>query len=705
MRIVHRLDATTIPARAAQTTGRPAVVLPTRMLLPARLAFTLFALLAVSLPAIPVYVTVRDTGGWLAVVGGSTDGQKALSDGGSALFAYVALGSIGALRIVILFCVGMLLVWRSREVIAFLVALLVVAIVGADFPPNLFQLLSTEPLRAILGLFVTYWFPLMLVVIFYVFPDGRFTPRWTIAPAILWAGSLAWTFIVTRTFDGPGGWPRLIVPLVLLGSIIVAQTYRYFRVSGPVERQQTKWLLGGLGTLLTTFAAGNAVLAVTGGFNDVPPPSADVIWPIFEAVSGLATIGLPIALAIAVLKYRLFDLDLVVNRALVYGGLTVSVVGIYVLVVGYLGALFRTGGNLFISLFATALVAIVFQPLRERLQRGANRLLWGQRDEPYAVLTGLGRQLEATLAPNSILPTIVETVAAALKLPYVAVTLQMDDGTQVVAEYGDEESSSAEIVPLVHRGERVGELRLSPRPGEHVLSTADRRLIDDLARQAGMAVHSLQLTQDLQRARERLVSGREEERRRLRRDLHDGLGPSLASQALTIDAASLLIERDPRAAFELLREAKAQSRAAVSEIRRVVYDLRPPALDDLGLQGALRDLAGHFSGANLTIDIQLPDALPVLPAAVEVAVFRIVQESLTNVARHAGATHCSITLKLTTALELTISDDGIGISDARRAGVGLASMKERAEELGGTCSVNGRSERGTVVAVRLPLEV
>ncbi len=401
----------------------------------------------------------------------------------------------------------------------------------------------------------------------------------------------------------------------------------------------------------------------------------------------------------------MFDLDLVVNRALVYGGLTVSVVGIYVLVVGYLGALFRTGGNLFISLFATALVAIIFHPLRERLQRGANRLLWGQRDEPYAVLTGLGRQLEATLAPNSVLPTIVETVATALKLRYVAITLQMDDGTQVVSEYGDQQSPSAEIVPLVHRGERVGEFRLCPRPGEHVLSAADRRLIDDLARQAGMAVHSLQLTQDLQRARERLVSGREEERRRLRRDLHDGLGPSLASQALTIDAASLLIERDPRAAFELLCEAKAQSRAAVSEIRRVVYDLRPPSLDDLGLQGALRDLAGHFSGANLTIDIQLPDALPVLPAAVEVAVFRIVQESLTNVARHANATHCSITLKLTTALELTISDDGIGIADERRAGVGLASMKERAEELGGTCSVYGSSEVGTMIAVRLLLEV
>ncbi len=215
-------------------------------------------------------------------IGYSNDGQKALPNGGSALFAYIVLGTIGGLRIVTLLCVAMLLVWRSREVIAFLVAILLVAIVGADFPPNLFALLSTEPLRAILGLFVTYWFPLMLVVIFYVFPDGRFTPRWTIAPAILWAGSLAWTFVGARTFDGPSGWQRLIVPLVLLGSIIIAQTYRYFRVSGPVERQQTKWLLGGLGTLLTTFAGGNVLLAVTGGFNDVPPSSAEVIWPILR---------------------------------------------------------------------------------------------------------------------------------------------------------------------------------------------------------------------------------------------------------------------------------------------------------------------------------------------------------------------------------------------------------------------------------------
>ncbi len=260
-----------------------------------------------------------------------------------------------------------------------------------------------------------------------------------------------------------------------------------------------------------------------------------------------------------------------------------------------------------------------------------------------------------------------------------------------------------EVVPLVYQGEQVGELRLAPRPGERLLAPADRRLVDDLARQAGVAVRAVQLTHDLQRARARLVTGREEERRRLRRDLHDGLGPTLASQALTIDTARLMLNRDPVAAAALLQQAKEQSFSAVSEIRRVVYELRPPALDDLGLDGALRDLGSHFADTDLKVRIETPERLPPLSAAVEVAAYRIVQEALTNVARHAQAQHCTIKITVDTDLELTITDDGIGTPADRRAGVGLTSMRERAEELGGQCSIANRPEGGTTIAARLPL--
>lgn len=707
MSVVHPLKTAgtqTSVADVAETGPRRAVVLRGRSLTAARASFAVFTGLAIWLNAMVLIRAVQSADGlWLAAFGDPEQARAALSSGGFRLVEFAVAGGLQVVSALTFFGVATLIVWRSREAIAFLVALLLVSGSTAGFPGDLFDLMSTEPVRAILGLIVTYFFPLMLLVIFFVFPDGRFTPRWTIIPTALWAGSLAWTFFVVRSLDSSGGPIRLALPVLLLSSVVVAQVHRYRRVSRRVERQQTKWFLSALGLLLVTFVGGNIALALTGGFDANPPPAGAMVWTVFEPVSTLVSICLPIALAVAVLKYRLFDLNLIVNRALVYGGLTVSIVGIYVMVVGYLGTLFRTGGNLPISLVATTLVAISFQPIRARLQRGVNRFLYGQRDEPYAVVARLGRRLEGSLAPTEVLPAIVETVAAALKLPYVAIALQRNDAAAVAAAIGDEPDTTIEIVPLVYHGERVGELRLAPRTGEPALAPADRHLVDDLARQAGMAVHAVQLTHELQRARARLVTGREEERRRLRRDLHDGLGPTLASQALTIDTARVLIDRDSQAATELLLEAKTQSQTAVSEIRRVVYELRPPALDDLGLEGALRDLAAQFVDTNLEIAVETSQPLPKLSAAVEVAAYRIVQEALTNVTRHAQAGYCWINLTADVDLRLTIIDDGIGIPVDRRAGVGLTSMRERAEELGGMWSIAPGPKGGTTVSTQLPL--
>ena len=704
MRIVHPLDAIRTTVTPERPQAPPAVVLEGRWLTGARLAIVAFGAVAIWLIVMAAVDSVRDANGlWLAAIGDATDAQTAIAKGGTDLFTFVALGVIEGIRILVFFGVASLLIWRSREVIAFVVALFLLAGSAANFPPNLFDMMSTHPVRAVLGLLVTFCFPFLLLVIFYVFPDGHFTPRWTIIPAVFLAASLSWTFFVVRSLGSQSGWYALGMPLLLIASAVFAQIHRYRRVSGPVQKQQVKWFITGLGLLLFTFVGGNILLGLTGGFQDVPPPTADIIWPVFEAVSAIASICVAVTLAIAVLKYRLFNLDLVINRALVYLGLTISVVGIYVLVVGYLGALFRTSGNVLISIIATAVVAVVFQPLRERLQRGANRMLWGQRDEPYAVMAGLGRRLEGILAPEDVLPTIVETVAGGLKLPYVAIALTQGDVASIAAERGVPPTAALEVVPLIHQGAQVGELRLAPRPGEAALTSADRRLLTELARQAGMVVHSVLLTQDLHRARIRLVTGREEERRRLRRDLHDGLGPTLASQALTIDAARILIDRDPSSAAALLREAKAQSQAAVGEIRRVVYQLRPPALDDLGLVGALRDLAGQYAGTELLVAVEAPSSLPTLPAAVEVAVFRIAQEAVTNVARHAQATTCRIEITVDECLTLTITDDGLGMATDRRAGVGLTSMRERAEELGGTCMISSAAGNGTTVTAKLPL--
>jgi signal transduction histidine kinase len=299
-----------------------------------------------------------------------------------------------------------------------------------------------------------------------------------------------------------------------------------------------------------------------------------------------------------------------------------------------------------------------------------------------------------------VLPAIVTTVREALRLPYAALRLS-DDAPSVAS---GEPVPATEELPLLHSGTPVGTLVLGVRPGENGFSPADRRLLADLARQAGVAVSTVRLTADLQRSRERLVTAREEERRRLRRDLHDGLGAQLAG--LTVQAGVLrsLIDRDPAAAEALAGEVRRELRTAIGDIRRLVHDLRPPALDELGLVGALQRLAGHIGADGTALQAEVrADDLPPLPAAVEVAAYRIVQEALTNVVRHARAHRCTVEVAVASAeLVVTVSDDGSGLPADRVAGVGLASMRERAAETGGTCEVTAGPAGGTRLVARLP---
>lgn len=463
----------------------------------------------------------------------------------------------------------------------------------------------------------------------------------------------------------------------------------------------------------------------------------------FEFLAVLALFFVPIFTSVAILRHRLYGVDAVVNRTLVYGALTTVVVALYVGLVAVFGALFRvgTGGNLIASLLATGFVAALFQPLRHRLQRAVDRLMYGERHDPYAAVSRLGRRLEATLAPEAVPSTIVETVAGALKVPHAAMELKNGDGFKTVAVHDTAVRAAARpsadppaVVPLVHRGEPIGRLILSPRSPNEPFSAADRRLLGDLARQAEAAVHAAQLTADLRRSREELVAAREEERRRLRRDLHDGVGSTLAGLALGLDAARRVAGRDPEGAQDLLRRLESQTQDAVADIRRLVHGLRPPALDDLGLVPAIRQQADSYGfaekgAANETADgtttfsLDVPRDPPVLPAAVEVAAFRIAQEALANVARHARARSCRLRLSVdrpSGALELEVSDNGVGLPGSARgpagppqppqpprgrgAGVGLSSMRERAEELGGTCVVEPAPTGGTRVLARLPVE-
>src|SRR6266516_4473008 len=435
--------------------------------------------------------------------------------------------------------------------------------------------------------------------------------------------------------------------------------------------------------------------------------------------SFLVLLIIPGTIGFAVLRYHLWDIDILINRTLVYALLTASTLGLYVLFVFGASALVHTQNDLFFSLLATALIAVIFKPLRQQLQLGVNRLLYGERNEPYRVLSRLGQRLQETLPADTILLTIVETVAHALKLPYVALTWKQDgssfgpEGMTPLASYGAHPHDSATIrVSLLHQGRHLGDLLLSPRQRGEDLTPADLRLVRDLSPQIAMALHSTllltelqHLTVDLQRSRERLVTAREEERRRLRRDLHDGLGPQLSSQTLTLSAIKKLLRQDPESADRLLSDAIVHAQEAVTDIRRLVYALRPPALDDLGLRGALEEQINQYRTSGIVLTLEAPEALPLLPAAIEMACYRIVQEALANVVRHAHATEASVQLRVQEVLVVEVRDNGQGLPPGVRSGVGLGSMRERAEELGGTCLVEALAKGGTRVYARLPLLV
>lgn len=574
------------------------------------------------------------------------------------------------------------------------------------------------PLMQWLDLWV--WIPtnvLPFAFLILLFPDGRLpSPRWR---PVAWAAGVGMVATMLGSALNPvarmdaedqlrpnpfgiqGAGPAmdvllnaggLLLLIAFVGSI-VALVLRFRRSSG-IDRQQLKWLAYATVLLVVSIVLSAVVYAA------VPQDNLGAQASIL--LTSLALLGIPLAASVAILRYRLYDIDLIIYRTVLYGLLTASVIVLYVALVTLMGLLFQTQTGWAGALVATGIVAVLFQPLRERLQKAVSRLLYGERDEPYAVLTRLSRRLRATLEPEQALQTIVDTVAQALKLPFVAIALAEATGFRIVGEFG-RPSGEPLILPMVYQGDTVGRLMVSWRGPNEPFGRSEVDLLEDIAQQAGAAAHTVRLTRDLQRSRERLVTAREEERRRLRRELHDGLGPELASLSLKLGAARNLIPRAPDRADAVLAELTAQVQGTLAGIRRLAYDLRPPALDELGLVPAVRESASSQAEGGPRVVVEAPDSLPDLPAAVEVAAYRIATEAVTNVARHANADHVVVRFDLTDALELTIQDDGGGIPAKARAGVGITSMRERAAELGGRVDVEAVPGGGTRVRARLPL--
>lgn len=439
-----------------------------------------------------------------------------------------------------------------------------------------------------------------------------------------------------------------------------------------------------------------AVLILTTGAQGLLPTPADVVAQ--ACAAGL----LAVAIGVAVTRHGLYELDTAVARALVAASLAVCLAGAYLTLFALLESLLRDRSALSAAL-AAGLTGAVIQPLSRRLRSGVDRMYYGDRAEPFAVTSSLAARLTTTGLDVAEVPQVVcDTVVEALRLPGARVRLALGGAPGPVASAGTTDGRPIATFAMVHRGEVVAELDVWPRTGERVLHGRDDVLLRGLADQVAPAVAALRLHQQLQRVREDLVGARESQRLQLRRDLHDGLGATLAGVRLQIETARDLA--DEPGVTRLLESAGDGVAQAVAEVRAITDGLRPAALDELGLAGALAALADRVRTPDLDVQVDLAPGVAADPA-VEVALHRIAAEALANVVRHAGASRVSLQVREGPCLELLVADDGVGLADVGAAfagsGLGLASMRQRAEEVGGTLDVTS-TPTGTTVHALLP---
>lgn len=488
--------------------------------------------------------------------------------------------------------------------------------------------------------------------------------------------------------------PSLFVYPLLVIFVLV----RKFRRSDDARtRRPLLWLLGALVTSTLTYYVLSAVPIITDGRPLMPYE--------FQA---LPFAMVPMAMAAAVLRYRALNIEVAISRSLVYGSLWAGAIGFYVAVVAVVGVLFGPVEQVWQQGAIAASIAVLVQPLRSRLRTLINKRLYGEHDDPFRVVSALASRLENTPTASTMLPEIVETVAAALRLQYIAIEIQARGRSETAASVGTPTGDVVRI-PLTFHGERVGNLVVGKRSRE--LTRPDRMSLAEVARHAGAAVYTARLTRDLRRSRDRLVRAREMERRRILHELHDGVGPTLAAVALGLDVSRRTVgEQSPTG--ELLGRLRDELQAAIVEIRRLAHGLRPPVLDRLGLIPAIREYAGALASRTggsdssldgVTIVLEVPSTMPKLPAPVDVAAYRIICEALTNVTRHAEASSCAVRLWIDDDLHIEVVDDGVGLPAVTNGGVGLSSMRERASELGGECLVEADNDGGTRVFATLPL--
>jgi two-component system, NarL family, sensor kinase len=424
----------------------------------------------------------------------------------------------------------------------------------------------------------------------------------------------------------------------------------------------------------------------------------------------LIFVACPIALSWTVLRFGLFDMQQVARESLLYGLLTACVLSGYIVIVALSGFMISDYPVFASPIIAMCIMALLFQPLRQRVQRGANRLIYGTRDEPYTALSRLGERLETT-GPLSDIPTsIIDAVQSSLRVPFVSLNICASDGT-TLAEVVNGQTVGYSVTaihefPAITGGQCVGWLRVLPRSMGSGFTGSEMRLLSDLARQAAPAIQAMRLNVELDQSRQHLVRARDEERQRLQRDLHDGVGPALAGVTMQLGAVRVSLEQaglhEPGVA---LRSLESQLQDCARDVRRCLVGMRAPLLDTLGLAGALAYQGVTFSkSATLSVHVEC-DELSALPGPIEEAAYAIASEALTNVSRHAGASYCSVSIRRRLGeLVLKVVDNGQGLAPDSTRGIGLPSMRQRTVNLGGVFQILAVEPQGTEVLASFPLE-
>ncbi|MCW2775933.1 MAG: hypothetical protein JWN91_4259 [Nocardioides sp.] len=555
-----------------------------------------------------------------------------------------------------------------------------------------------------LGLFATwlsYWtfvpaLLLPLLVLPALYPTGRAPSRlwvWHIRVCLVGTGLLALAGatangvtnpVVAGTrlpWDAPEWWvwvtagtsAALLVPAACV--TIVGTLVRVARAKTP-ERQQLLWLVCVVGVTVAT-----------------------ILLPSTEGPFMVMLGCIPVAVVAGVLRYRLLGIEVALRRTLLYAPLALLVALIVGGLTTAIASLVPEGPLPLIA--ASAVVAILVIPLAGRLRVLADRLVLGERADPLVLVDRIGAGLE--VAKDDPVASMLEAVATAVGASAAAVH---DATGRELARLGHLGRTTLDV-PLLHNGVELGVLSVGPRGATPRMTARDARLVLALAPHLAVVVNSHKLAQDLARERQRVTTATLAERDRLRRDLHDGLGPSLSGIALGLEAAGIALGRDPATLPHLLTRTRAEAEAAVREIRRVLAGLRPAALDRQGLAAALRETADSLGmGGPGRPQFELrADALPFLHPDLEESAFRIVAESMTNVARHSGAEHCSVEINQANGdLRVGVIDDGHGMACTRPMGHGLDSMRRRASDMGGRLTVAPVEPHGTAVTAVLPLE-